>query len=436
MRLFSGSLVTILLLCALALSARAAITMTDDEEVVVESHEVIDDDLIVWASYIRIDGLVKGDLIAFGSEIVVEGIVEEDLIAVGRSVYLNGRVSDDARIAAYAVALGEKARVGDDFFGLGYSLETKPGSAVGGTLHTASRQVLLAGQVVEAVLMRAGALELRGLTGGDVRAVVGGLEGVAHSNFVIDLALEIPNVPDGVNLGPGATIGGDLEYRSQQPAAVDAAARINGEVRHRDWRTSPDSPIEIPALGDDESRFSEALSQLAVLLVAGLLLAVMMPGWLRRRGESVRDGPATMLGWGIGALVFGGLASFAIGILGFLLVALALSAESGGLVGASIVAGVLLQLVLFGVFGLAVVFVAPALTSAGIGSALLARLQPRSDDPAPSLLDNMLLLAVGGVVYTALRAIPGLGWWIGACGTLVGLGALALWLREVSRDRD
>ena len=81
-------------------------------------------------------------------------------------------------------------------------------------------------------------------------------------------------------------------------------------------------------------------------------------------------------------------------------------------------------------------FVAPALTSAGIGSALLARLQPRSDDPAPSLLDNMLLLAVGGVVYTALRAIPGLGWWIGACGTLVGLGALALWLREVSRDRD
>ena len=436
MRLFSGSLVTILLLCAVTLSARAAITMTDDEEIVVESHEVIDDDLIVWASYVRIDGLVKGDLVAFGSEIVVEGIVEGDLIAVGRSVYLNGRVGDDARIGAHAVAFGEKARVGDDLFYLGYSLETKPGSTIGGTLHTASRQALLAGQVVEAVLVRGGALELRGLTGGDVRAVVGGLEGVAHSNFVIDLALEIPAVPDGVNIGSSTAIGGDLVYRSREPAIIDAAARIGGEVQHRDWRTSSDLPIEIPALDDDESRFNDAMSQLAVLLVVGLLLAAMAPGWLRMRSESVRDGPATMLGWGIGALVLGALASFSIGILGFLLVALALSAGSGGLAGASIVAGVLLQLAHFGLFGLAFFYVAPVLTSAGIGSALLARLQPRADDPSPSLLDTVLLVAVGGVVYTAFRAIPGLGWWVGACGTLVGLGALARWLRGLFRDRD
>ena len=208
--------------------------MTHDEEVVVQPHEVIEDDLIVWASYVRIDGVVKGDLVAFGSEIVVEGIVEGDLFAVARSVYLNGLVSDDARIGAYAAALGEEARVGDDFFHLGYSLETRPGSSVGGTLHTASRQALLSGQVVEAVLVRAGALEVRGLTGGDVRAVVGGLEGIAHSDFVIDLALEIPSVRDGVRIDSGSAIGGNLVYRSQEPAVIDAAATRRERRKEQD----------------------------------------------------------------------------------------------------------------------------------------------------------------------------------------------------------
>ena len=116
MRLFSSGLVALFLFSAAAFSAHATIRLTDDEEIVVESHEVIDDDLIVSASSIRIDGLVKGDLIAFGTNIVIEGIVEEDLIAVGKTVYLNGRVGDDASIGAYALGLGEKARIGDDLF--------------------------------------------------------------------------------------------------------------------------------------------------------------------------------------------------------------------------------------------------------------------------------------------------------------------------------
>ncbi len=435
MRLLSRSFVAMLLLCAGALSARAAITMTADEEVVVHSHEVIDDDLIVWASYVRIDGLVKGDLVAFGKEIVVEGIVERDLIAVGQTVYLNGQVGDDARIAAYALALGEEARVGDDLFDLSYSLEARPGSAVGGALYTASRQALLAGQVVEDALVRAGALELRGLTGGDVRAVVGGLEGVTHSELVIDLALEIPSVPDGVTLGPGTAIGGDLAYRSQEPATVDASARIDGEVRHEDWRTSPDGPIELP-FDEDESRITDAVERLAVLLVVGLLLAVAVPGWLRARGKSIRDGPAGVLGWGVGALIFAGLASLVIGIAGLVLLAVGLSMGSGSLAGTAIAVGTLLQMALFALFGIALLYVAPVLASAGIGDAVLARLGLRSDSPDRSLVDALLLITVGAVLYTALRAIPGVGWLVAVAGALVGLGALAVWLREVFLERD
>ena len=431
MNRLSGLVLAACLLATAPFPTRAAITLMDDEQVVVPSHEVIEDDLIVWARYVQIDGLVKGDLVVFGTEIVVEGIVEQDLVAIGETVYLNGRVGDDATIGAYAVGLGERARVGDDIFELGYSLETKPGSAVGGTLYAATRQALLAGQVVEDVVVRAGALELRGLTGGDVRAVVGGLEGFTHSEWVIDLALEIPVVPEGIRLGPGATVGGDLLYRSEQPAVVDASARIDGHVRHEERLTGPAGPIALPDLGPSESRIGEAAERLAIVLGIGLLLAVAAPGWLRARSECVRDGPAASLGWGIGALLLGALASLVITVGGLSLLALAFSLGSVSLAGTSAVAGGLLQLAVFSLLGISLLYVAPVLASAAIGSGLRARFQPDFDDGKASIANALSCLFIGALVYTALRMLPGLGWLFALCSAWVGLGALALWLREV-----
>jgi hypothetical protein len=143
-----------------------------------------------------------------------------------------------------------------------------------------------------------------------------------------------------------------------------------------------------------------------------------------------------VLGWGVGALIFGVLASFVIAIVGFVLLAVGLSVGSGGLAGTAIAVGTLLQMALFALLGIALLYVGPVLASAGIGGAVLARFRPRSDGPAPSLVDAMLLVAVGAVLYTALRAIPGLGWLVAIAGALVGLGALTLWLREVFLESD
>ena len=294
------ALLAVALLELVAPPARGAVTLTADDEVVIPAHEVIDDDLVVWASYVRVEGVVKGDLVVFGSEVVVEGIVEGDVIAAGKTVYLNGSVSDDARVLAYAVALGEQARVGDDLFDLSYSLEARPGSSIGGSLYAASRQLLLAGQVVESVLARAGALELRGLVGGDVHAVVGGLQGLDRSSLVIDLSLEIPDVPEGVTLTGPAAIGGDLDYRSLAPASIDPAARVAGRVRHEPWshgsapQLEPPEEEHGPVTGE---RGHDAMERLLALLAVGLVLAVAVPGWLRARGDRVRQEPVAMLGW-------------------------------------------------------------------------------------------------------------------------------------------
>ena len=261
-----------------AAQARAAITLGEDE-VIFSAHEVIEGDLVAWGDYIRIDGIVKGDLVAIGQEVVVEGIVEGDLFAAGKTVYLNGTFSDDARVVAYAVALGEAARVADDFFGLSYSLEAKPGSRVGGTLHAASRQALLAGQVTEFVRVRAGALELHGLTGADVEVVVGGLEGVTHSSLVIDLAIEIPAVEEGLSIASSARISGDLEYRAPQAAKIEPGASIGGRTQHEPWRTGFSQPVTSRGSDDEPSDLGGGSDSSEALRMSWAMGAICESGW-------------------------------------------------------------------------------------------------------------------------------------------------------------
>ena len=234
-----------------------AATFRSGDEVIIQAHEVIEDDLVVWATYVRVDGIVKGDLVAFASEVEVEGVIEQELIAIGKTLYLNGRVHDDARIAAFAIALGEQARVGDDLFALAYSIETKPESAVGGVLHAAGYQLLLAGQVAEDVLARVGALELRGLIAGNVHAIVGGVADVTNASLVIDPQLEIPEVDPGIWLASGTAIGGDLVYQAVPDARIDPGAVVTGRIEKRAWETQTPGPIPFLPTADAEPVESE-----------------------------------------------------------------------------------------------------------------------------------------------------------------------------------
>jgi hypothetical protein len=436
-----------LLLASIAFAAlpfntsQAAIILTNDEAVIVQPHEVIEDDLIVFAPYVRIDGVVKGDLVAVGEEVVVEGIVEGDLIAAAKTVYLNGSANDDARLVAYAVALGESARVADDFFDLSYSVEAQAGSRIGGSLHAASRQVLLAGQVVEDALVRAGALLLEGITGGDVRAVVGGLEGVTHSSLVIDLALEIPSLPDGITLAGSAAIGGDLDYRALNPAAIEPGATIAGATRREAWQPSAGGPIRLPDLEDGSEPLlgelgQEAVERLAAMLILGLILAVAAPRWLRDTADTIRDEPMGMFGWGLGGVIFAAMLSVILGIAFLVLFTLALSTDLSGLALTSVVAGALLQGALGALFAIALFFVSPVVASAAIGRAILERIRPSVGDPVEAPVNAALVVVVGVVAYTLARAVPWFGPIFGIGAALLGLGVLAIWLRDCFSGAD
>ena len=194
--------------------------------VTIGADEVIDDDLYVGANVFTLNGTVKGDLFAAGSTVTINGVVEGDLFAAGQSVIINGQVGDDARIAGFALTIGENASIADDVMAAGFSLETASGSEVGGDVAVAGAQALLGGTVRENLAAGVGGLELRGAVGGDVNADVGeaGAEAPVSPFMFMPNMPRVPTVRGGLTVADSAQIGGNLKYTSAVDVSIPAAA--------------------------------------------------------------------------------------------------------------------------------------------------------------------------------------------------------------------
>ena len=63
------------------------------DRVIIESGDVINDDLYVGAKEFVLDGTVNGDLIVFAQTVTINGKVDGDLMAAAQSVAVNGEVT-------------------------------------------------------------------------------------------------------------------------------------------------------------------------------------------------------------------------------------------------------------------------------------------------------------------------------------------------------
>ncbi len=111
------------------------------------------------------------------------------------------------------------------------------------------------------------------------------------------------------------------------------------------------------------------------------------------------------------------------------LVLLVLLGGMTGMAFAITAASFLLQAAVIAPFLIGLLYLAPVLASLGAGHFALEKLAS-SPDTAPGARRGAATVCVGVLIYAALRAIPGLGPVVGFFGALIGLGALALWLRE------
>jgi len=400
------------------------------DTVVIGAGEVVEDDLYVGANRFTLDGTIKGDLIVFGTTIEINGTVEGDLIAGGQSVTVRGTVTDDARIAGMALTLDSEAQVGDDVVAAGFSIEDK-GSSVGGDFIYFGYQALLAGEVAGDLTVAANGLQLSGSVGGDVKAEIGEAEEGPPPTFFMTFMRDVPampSVPMGLTVDEGARIGGKLDYTSTSEWSVPAGAVAGTITRHE-----PEIEVEEEVVVSPARRaadwFLGHLRRLVTLLLVGLLMVWVVPGWTKRVAGALQAGPLPSLGWGVVAIAAFILALLII-LIATIIVAMVLGAITlGGLAGTMVWTGILTMALLAFFFSIAVTYVTKVVVSFLGGRLILARLKP---DWAEG---RNWPLVVGVVLFVIITAIPILGWLVKLVVVLLGLGALWLLGRDVYRQR-
>jgi hypothetical protein len=104
------------LVLLLLFSGRAfAAEVLSGDPYILPRGEVVNDDLYVTGGEVIIDGTIEGDLVVAGGYVEVNGVVMGDLLAAGGAVVIAGAIQDDVRAAGGAVILS--GSVGDDMFG-------------------------------------------------------------------------------------------------------------------------------------------------------------------------------------------------------------------------------------------------------------------------------------------------------------------------------
>ncbi|MCZ2126518.1 MAG: hypothetical protein LC099_01950 [Anaerolineales bacterium] len=411
-------------LCSLSFTPSAlAFDGRSGDQVVVAAGEVVNDDLYVSAREFTLDGVVKGDLVVVGEYVVINGTVEGDLIAAGNTVVVNGTVKDDARIAGAALQIGDKASIGGDLVAAGASLEVKAGGEIGQDALFGGGQALLAGDIQRNLSVGAGALEIDGKIGGNVRAEVGETQegSVSPTMYFQDVKISTPNVQSGLTINDGAKIGGDLTYTQSKDVEISETVVAGKTTRKTPTENARPAPHKAKAAANWTF---DLLRKIATLFLLGLLLVWLAPNFLKNLRAKIQSQPLPSLGWGVVAYI-----AFFV-ILFFIVVAIIVGGiffgvmTLGSMVGVIVGTGSLSIFALSLGFALFVGFGAQILAAQIGGKWIFERLHsPLADHKIWSLL-------LGAIVVGLLVKLPFVGWLAGVLIAFFGLGAFWLWMRE------
>jgi cytoskeletal protein CcmA (bactofilin family) len=418
-----GILLSLVLLFGLLSSPVSAFETRSGEVVVIGPDEVVPDDLYVGAQSLLVDGVIEGDLFFGGQQVIVRGTVTGDVWLAGQELTVSGEVGDDCYMAGAALKLGPRARIGDDLWAAGYSLEASPGSLIQGALQYGGYQLLLASDVEEDANIGTAAMVLEGRIQGDVDLDVGSSSDRMFFDptmFWTDMPT-IPSVSPGLRFGEGAQIGGDLQYRSGE--SIPGIERVvQGSVTHIETmdRDTDDGEGYL-VLGWLGRWIRRSLRRFLVLIIVGLLIAALLPGWLIRLGDELQNDPGPSVGWGALTYFLLPLALFILAIILIVMTILLSLIWLGPLVTPLLVIGLALILICGVVFGFTVTFITKIIVGYLLGRYILGT--QKVDREAQPIIATLIGTAIVGI----LTAIPVLGWLLSLVIALFGLGAIWLW---------
>jgi len=430
------SILVLLSLFTLSATPAYAFDGRSGNTVVIQAGDVVNDDLYIGANQFVLDGTVNGDVVAAGQMITINGTINGDLIAMGQTIVINGTVTGSSRIAASVLFIGEKANIGKDVIGAGYSLESRKGSIIGRDLIFGGGQILAAGNVTRNVQVATGGLEIAGNIGGNVKADVGnnqGQSGPPPTMFMGPSTIPMPLVGTGLTIDPSAKISGDLNYTQSKDLTFPA-----GTISGKTIRVAPTQNQSSRASNTEETPAQKVanwslnlIRSLVTLILVGLLLLWLLPALIKKPMEKLESKFWPSLGWGViayAAFFFSILVILFVVILGGILFS---ALTLGGLSGTVIWLGILALFALVVGFVLITSFIAKAVFGMAFGRWLLVRLKsPLAEHKAWPMVIG-IVITVFVVALLSFPLIPGiLGALLNFIIILFGLGAIWLWGRE------
>ena len=381
-RRIRGPMVMACLACAVALEPTPshAVELRHDEKgtVLIAAGETIDDTLIAFGETVEVNGNVDGDLIAFGERVIVRGNVAGIVVAGGENVTIDGAVDGSVLAGGEALEISSP-HIGRNLFGGGESVAVRDTVSIGQNALLGGEHVTLAGRVGHDVLGAAGSLEIGNTVGGALTAYTKQLTLLATARIAGDVRAHGLERKDHVVVSPGAVIGGELK------TTLD---RLPGEqnryltARFYGWE----------------------LVWFAAAFITGVALLWMVPALRRVPFDGIPDALRAG-GYGLVAMI----ATPIIAVLACVTVV-----------------GLPIGAIAF-VLWLIAIYVAKLVVAQVVGTRVIEGLAERREHFA-------IVFAVGLFIVMLATNLPIVGGLIGFLATLVGLGLLVLFVRDVVFD--
>ncbi|NMC28192.1 MAG: hypothetical protein GYA42_08625 [Syntrophomonadaceae bacterium] len=235
--------------------------------------------LFVSGTTLTVSADVDGDVFCAGQSITINGLVTGDVIGASNTLQINGPVQGDVRVAANTIAIN--GPVEGSVTAAANTISTGQNGLVKRDLMTFGNTVQVNGPVAGQVLGGGNQFTLNSPVGGDVRL------------------WDVQNF----NIGPSATVGGQIDYNSANEAKVEPGAKI-GIINRLEPRVQPGQGTPaIPRAADKKFDLMGTLWSLAAgLLVWGIALW-LVPRFLPRLGKTAREAPLGSFGWGVVTLL-------------------------------------------------------------------------------------------------------------------------------------
>jgi hypothetical protein len=418
----------------------------------------IDDDLIITGDIVQMDGTVNGMLIASGNSITITGTVNGDVFAGGNSVTIGksakisgnliaasaeinvaGTVTGSIAGASAAIHIQDGASVGRNIYYVGYSLEASPQTQVDRSLYGALYQAVLNGKIKQDTNLNAGAVELNGEIGRNMKIDLGqmnGNEAAPNPSLFIPGMNQVqmpPTLKPGLRIGSEAKIGGQLAYVSSKDLSTGIQAQPAGGVIFQTpvpkETTEGKAAKPIQTTPPVVNWILKTLSRLATLIILAALSLWLVPGLLKRSSTLAGERSLPSAGYGFITLLVGFAGAFVI-LVAIIILAIIFGAISlGGLVSTILSLGLSSLGFVFATFMFLVIYGSALIVSYLIGDRIMEQVAAQASHR------SLWAMLVGVVLYVLVRSIPYLGGLVGFVVTLIGLGALWLYYREWRQSR-